>query len=70
MQPGFLQSGGFITFNKQRRKILLNPLLNPKDPENVIISEKLFTSSDFNGFICKDCGLVLFDYKHVMTRWF
>ena len=64
MQSGFLQAGNIMAFNKQKHKISLNP----KDAEDVIIAQKAFTSTDFHGFICKDCGLVVFDYKNNMTR--
>lgn len=65
MNQGFLQAGNLIAFNKQRHKIFLNP----KDEEDVTIAKKSFTASDFNGWICKECGLVVFDYKNIMTRW-
>lgn len=65
MQPGFLQSGNLMAFNKERHKVSLNP----KDPEDVMIAQKSFTASDFKGFICKDCGFVVFDYKNILTRW-
>lgn len=65
MNQGFLQAGNLLAFNKQRHKISLNP----KDEEDVTIAKKAFTSSDFNGWICKECGLVVFDYKNIMTRW-
>ncbi len=65
MQQGFLQAGNMIAFNKRRHKISLNP----KDPEDVVIARKAFSGSDFNGWICKGCGLVVFDYKNVITHW-
>lgn len=64
MQSGFLQAGNIMAFNKQKHKISLNP----KDAEDVMIAQKAFTGTDFHGFICKDCGLVVFDYKNNMTR--
>ena len=54
-----------MAFNQTRHKISLNP----KDPEDVMIARKPFASADFHGFICKNCGIVVFDYKNVMTRW-
>lgn len=65
MNQGFLQAGNLMAFNKQRHKISLNP----KDEEDVIIARKAFTASDFNGWICKECGLVVFDYKNIITHW-
>ena len=65
LDQGFLQAGNLMAFNKQRHRISLNP----KDEEDVMIARKSFTSSDFNGWICKACGLVVFDYKNIMTRW-
>ena len=65
MNAGFLQAGNLIAFNKQRHKVSLNP----KDDEDVTIAKKAFTGSDFNGWICKECGLVVFDYKNIITHW-
>lgn len=65
MQTGFLQAGNLIAFNKTRHKVSLNP----KDSDDVMIARKSFTASDFNGFLCKDCGLVVFDYKNIITHW-
>ena len=65
MQTGFLQAGNLIAFNKTTHKVSLNP----KDSDDVMIARKSFTASDFNGFLCKDCGLVVFDYKNIITHW-
>ncbi len=65
MQLGYLQTGNLIAFNKQRHKLSLNP----KDPEDVMIARKTFSSNDFKGYICKDCGFVVFDYKNPITRF-
>lgn len=65
MKQGFLQAGNLIAFNKSRHKLSLNS----RDEEDVIIAQKAFTGSDFNGWICKDCGLVTFDYTNVITHW-
>lgn len=64
MQSGFLQTGNIVAFNKTRHKISLNS----KHEEDVMIAKKALTSSDFHAFICKECGLVLFDYKNVISR--
>lgn len=64
MQKGYLQTGNMVAFNKTRHRISLNP----KDSGDVMIAKKVFTSADFNGFICRECGLVLFDYKNVISR--
>ena len=64
MQTGFLQSGYILAFNKTRHKISLNP----KTPEDVMIFKSSLRSGDFNGLICKKCGLILFDYKNPLTR--
>ena len=65
MNQGFLQAGNLIAFNKQRHKVSLRP----KDEGDVTIAQKAFTASDFNGWICKECGLVVFDYKNIITHW-
>lgn len=64
MQPGYLQTGNLIAFNKQRHKISLNS----KAPEDVMIARKTFMSNDFSGSICKQCGLICFDYLNSRTR--
>lgn len=64
MKAGFLQTGGIIAFNERRHMVSLNP----KDPEDVMIFKKAFASADFPGFICKECGLVIFDYNSPETR--
>lgn len=65
MNEGFLQAGNLMAFNRQRHKLSLNP----KDAEDVMIVKKSFTSADFHGWICKGCGVVVFDYKNMMTHW-
>ncbi len=65
MQAGFLQTGNMIAFNKTRHKISLNP----KEKEDVMIAKKAFTGTDFHGFICKECGLIVFDYQNTLIGW-
>ena len=64
MQAGFLQTQKIVAFNKTRHKISLNP----KDDADIMITRKAFTGTDFQGFICKECGLVVFDYKSAISR--
>ena len=64
MQSGFLQTSKMVAFNKERHKISLNP----KDKEDVMITRKAFSGTDFQGFICKKCGVVVFDYKNGLSR--
>ena len=33
-----------------------------------MIYKKAITAADFSGYICKDCGLVAFDYKNPIMR--
>ena len=65
MDPGFLQAGNLMAFNKRRHKLSLGP----KYPGDTLIVSKAFTATDFNGFICRDCGFVLFDYRNPITHW-
>lgn len=65
MMQGFLQTGNLVAFNKKRHKISITP----KDKDDVMIAQSVFTASDFNGWICKECGLVTFDYTNVITHW-
>ena len=64
MLPGYLQTGNLVAFNKERHKISINP----KDAEDVMVSRKAFLSNDFEGFICKRCGIICFDYLNPKTR--
>ncbi len=64
MQPGFLQAGNLLAFNRNRHKISLNP----RDEGDVVIARKAFGSADFPGFICRGCGLVVFNCRDVLTR--
>ena len=65
MQNGFLQTTNIIAFNQTRHKISLNP----KNEAYVMIARKAFTGTDFQGYICKECGLVVFDYKNGISRF-
>ena len=65
MKAGFLQTEKLIAFNKTRHKISLNP----KDEDDIMIARKALTGTDFQGFICKECGLIIFDYKNGVTRF-
>lgn len=62
MTIGYLQTDRIIAFNKQRHKFSLNP----KDVDDVLIAKNLTSGNDFNGFICKECGLIVFDYKNLL----
>lgn len=64
MSPGFLQGCSTMAFNQQLHEI---PLLR-QSPEDVLIVQKVYSASGFHGFICKRCGLVLFDYKHTAAH--
>lgn len=64
MSGGFLQTGNLMAFNKTRHKISLNS----RDPEDVMIYKSMVTAADFNGSICKECGLIVFDYKNPIAH--
>lgn len=64
MWAGFLQTEKIVAFNQERHRFFMNP----RTEEDVMISRKAFTGTDFPGFICKDCGIVVFDYKNGLTR--
>ena len=64
MKSGCLQTTKIVAFNKKRHKISLNS----ECEDDVMISRKVFIGTDFQGFICKECGLILFDYKHGASR--
>ena len=65
MKAGYLQTTKIIAFNKQKHKISLNP----ENEDDVMIARKAFAGTDFPGFICKECGLVLSDYKNGSFRF-
>ena len=64
MKSGYLQTARIVAFNKKRHKISLNP----ECEDDIMIARKAFTGTDFQGFICRECGLILFDYKHGISR--
>ena len=64
MKAGFLQTVKIVAFNKTRHKISMTP----KDEVDTILARKALTGTDFPGFICKECGLILFDYKNDTFR--
>ncbi|MDO4268966.1 MAG: PF20097 family protein [Eubacteriales bacterium] len=65
MKPGYLQTAKILAFNKNRHRISMNS----ECEDDVMIARKAFAGTDFPGFICKDCGLILFDYKNGMFRF-
>lgn len=64
MEAGFLQTVKIVAFNKTRHKISMTP----KDEVDTILARKALTGTDFPGFICKECGLVVFDYRNDLPR--
>lgn len=64
MQSGYLQSGTLIAFNKHIHKISLNP----KYEDDIMIHKSAFNASNFNGYICKECGLIVFDYTNPKAK--
>ena len=65
MRPGFLQGGRTLVFNKKQYRVSIAP----RKEGDVEIVWNLAADADFHGFICTDCGLVVFDYEHPMDRW-
>lgn len=62
MPSGFLQTGTLVAFNRTRHKP------NSREEGDVMIARKAFPGTDFPGFLCKACGLVVFDYQHGHSR--
>ena len=58
-----IQTGNLVAFNRQRHKISLNS----KDPDDVLVARRAFMSNGFTGYICKQCGLIVFDYLNPKT---
>ena len=65
MRPGFLQGGRTLVFNQKQYRVSIAP----RKEGDVEIVWNLSADADFHGFICTDCGLVVFDYEHPMDRW-
>ena len=65
MRPGFLQGGRTLVFNQKQYRVSIAP----RKEGDVEIVWNLAADADFHGFICTDCGLVVFDYAHPMDRW-
>ena len=65
MRPGFLQGGRTLVFNQKQYRVSIAP----RKEVDVEIVWNLAADADFHGFICTDCGLVVFDYEHPMDRW-
>ena len=65
MRPGFLQGGRTLVFNQKQYRVSIAP----RKEGDVEIVWNLAADADFHGFICTDCGLVVFDYEHPMDRW-
>lgn len=63
MEPGFLQISEYAAFNKQRQIWSLHP----DEEGEVQLTGDGFLSDhrgNFHGWICRDCGLILFDYTN------
>lgn len=57
MDAGYLQADKVMAFNKRIHRLSLNP----KDKRDVLIVSHVFHASCFSGYICRNCGLVVFD---------
>ncbi|MBR5445902.1 MAG: hypothetical protein IKV57_07260 [Clostridia bacterium] len=63
MDTGFLQISEYAAFNKQRQIFSLRP----DEEGEVQLTGDGFLSDhggNFHGWICRDCGLILFDYTN------
>ncbi|MFQ9924146.1 MAG: PF20097 family protein [Beduini sp.] len=58
MQSGYLQTNKIMAFNQHIHKLSLLP----KDEGDLLIVNNTVRGANFKGFICKDCGLIVFDY--------
>ncbi|MBQ4607424.1 MAG: hypothetical protein IJB15_12010 [Clostridia bacterium] len=63
MDPGFLQISEYAAFNKQRQILSLRP---DEEGEVQLTGDGFFSDhrGNFHGWICRDCGLILFDYTN------
>ena len=65
MNAGYLQGKNLLAFNKERHKVSVNP----RDKEDIMIVRNMFAGADFKGFVCKECGLITFDYRDPIKHW-
>ena len=65
MSSGYLQGKNLLAFNKERHK----SSINPQTSEDIMIVKNLIAGADFKGFVCRDCGLIVFDYKNKIKHW-
>ena len=63
MDAGFLQISEYAAFNKPRQIWSLRP---DEEGEVQITGDGFFSDhrGNFHGWICRDCGLILFDYTN------
>lgn len=63
MDAGFLQISEYAAFNKQRQVWSLRP---DEEGEVQLTGDGMFSDhrGNFHGWICRDCGLILFDYTN------
>ena len=64
MQFGYFQAGGIAAFNKTRHRLYRNP----EDPEDITIHRSAGSASDYDGWLCRDCCIVAFDYGRPRTN--
>lgn len=64
MTAGFLQSGERMAFNQHIHKLSLLS----QDEEDTMIVNHTFGGSNFSGFICKNCRLIVFDYSNPKVK--
>lgn len=64
MQTGYLQTDKIMAFNQHIHKLSLHP----KDENDVLIVNNMINGANFKGAICKDCGLITFDYTNINVK--
>ena len=65
MRPGFLQGAQTLVFNQKQYHVSIAP----RKEGDVEIVWNLVAGADFQGYICTDCRLVVFDYENPIDRW-
>lgn len=58
MESGYLQTDKIMAFNQHIHKLSLHP----KDEGDLLIVNNMISGANFKGAVCKDCGLIIFDY--------
>lgn len=64
MGNGYLQTDKIMAFNQYIHKLSLLS----RDENDVLIVNNMISGANFKGAICKECGLIVFDYTDAKVK--